>query len=223
MRGLRQMHGQLPGQCCGARPLSEDDQHKGQRLCVQILSLCLAHRLTEAKSKFTGDIITEKEIWACTTCGACEQECPIFIQYIDKIVDMRRYLLDQGSLPQSLQKPMQQIKKKGNAYGGSKGKRSAWTKDLDGIEVKELGKGESADLLFFVDSCGSFDPRIQEISKSFARILNRTSSDFGILGQDETDSGNEIRRLGEEGLFEQIADEEHRGIPGQGIQGNRGI
>ena len=99
---------------------------------------------------------------------------------------------------------MQQIKKKGNAYGGSKGKRSAWTKDLDGIEVKEL-KSESADLLFFVDSCGSFDPRIQEISKSFARILSKTSSDFGILGQDETDSGNEIRRLGEEGLFEQIA------------------
>ena len=157
------------------------------------------------EAKFTGDIITEKEIWACTTCGACEQECPIFIQYIDKIVDMRRYLLDQGNLPQSLQKPMQQIKKKGNAYGGSKGKRAAWTKDLDGIEVKELGKGEFADLLFFVDSCGSFDPRIQEISKSFARILNKTSSDFGILGQDETDSGNEIRRLGEEGLFEQIA------------------
>jgi Fe-S oxidoreductase len=157
------------------------------------------------EAKFTGDIITEKEIWACTTCGACEQECPIFIQYIDKIVDMRRYLVDQGSLPQSLQKPMQQIKKKGNAYGGTKGKRAAWTKDLDGIEVKELAKGESTDLLFFVDSCGSFDPRIQEISKSFARILSRTSSDFGILGQDETDSGNEIRRLGEEGLFEQIA------------------
>ena len=84
--------------------------------------------------KFTGDIITEKEIWACTTCGACEQECPIFIQYIDKIVDMRRYLLDQGKLPQSLQKPMQQIKKKGNAYGGSKGKalsldqRSGWNR-----------------------------------------------------------------------------------------------
>ncbi len=155
--------------------------------------------------EFIGDIITEKEIWACTTCGACEQECPIFIQYIDKIVDMRRYLLDHGSLPQSLQKPMQQIKKKGNAYGGSKAKRSAWTKDLDGVQVKELAKGDSADLLFFVDSCGSFDPRIQEISKSFARILNRTSSDFGILGQDETDSGNEIRRLGEEGLFEQVA------------------
>jgi Fe-S oxidoreductase len=155
--------------------------------------------------KFTGDIITDKEIWACTTCGACEQECPIFIQYIDKIVDMRRYLLDQGSLPQSLQKPMQQIKKKGNAYGGNKGKRSAWAKNLDGMEVRELGKGESADLLFFVDSCGSFDPRIQEISKSFARILNKTECDFGILGQDETDSGNEIRRLGEEGLFEQVA------------------
>jgi Fe-S oxidoreductase len=156
-------------------------------------------------TKFVGDIITEQEIWACTTCGACEQECPIFIEYIDKIVDMRRYLLDRGELPQSLQKPMQQIKKKGNAYGAAKQKRAAWTKELEGIEVKELKKGDSTDLLFFVDSCGSFDPRIQEISKAFARILNRTSSDFGILGQDETDSGNEIRRLGEEGLFEQVS------------------
>ncbi len=156
--------------------------------------------------QFTGEIITDKEIWACTTCGACEAECPILIEYIDKIVDMRRYLLDQGTIPASLQKPLQQIKKKGNAYGGSKQKRAAWTKELEGVEVRELKKGESADLLFFVDSCGSFDPRIQEISKSFARILHRTSSDFGILGQDETDSGNEIRRIGEEGLFEQVAE-----------------
>jgi len=100
---------------------------------------------------------------------------------------------------------MQQIKKKGNAYGGSKQKRAAWAKEVEGFEVKELKKGDATDLLFFVDSCGSFDPRIQEISKSFARILNKASTDFGILGQDETDSGNEIRRLGEEGLFEQIS------------------
>jgi Fe-S oxidoreductase len=162
--------------------------------------------------KFVGDIITGKEIWACTTCGACEQECPIFIEYIDKIVDMRRYLLDRGAFPQSLQKPMQQIKKKGNAYGAPRQKRAAWTKELGDIEVKELKKGDSADLLFFVDSCGSFDPRIQEISKAFVRILDRTASDFGILGPDETDSGNEIRRLGEEGLFEQVSQKNIRAL-----------
>lgn len=160
----------------------------------------------QSKVEFTGDIITPDEIWACTTCGACEQECPILIEYIDKIVDMRRYLLDQGEVPQTLQKPMQQIKKKGNAYGGSKTKRAAWTKDLEDVEVRQLKKGDSADLLFFVDSCGSFDPRIQEISKSFARTLDKCGEDFGILGADETDSGNEIRRLGEEGLFEQVCE-----------------
>ena len=138
---------------------------------------------------FTGDVITEDEIWACTTCGACEQECPIFIQYIDKIVDMRRYLVDQGVVPQSLQKPMQQIKKKGNAYGGNKAKRGAWAKDLDGMDVRVLKSGDAADFLFFVDSCGSFDPRIQEISVAFARILQAASVDFGILAADETESG----------------------------------
>jgi Fe-S oxidoreductase len=154
---------------------------------------------------FVGDIITEREIWACTTCGACERECPIFIEYIDKIVDMRRGLLEQGLMPQSLQKPMQQIKKKGNAYGGNKAKRAAWTAELEGIEVKELKPGDSADLLFFVDSCGSFDPRVQEISRAFSRIISKAGCDFGILGRDETDSGNEIRRIGEEGLFEQVS------------------
>ena len=158
------------------------------------------------ETDFAGGIITEDEIWSCTTCGACEQECPIFIEYIDKIVDMRRYLLDQGRLPQSLQKPMQQIKKKGNAYGGNKAKRGAWAKELENVQVKELKPGDSAEYLFFVDSCGSFDPRIQEITKSFARLMSMAGIDFGILGSDETDSGNEIRRLGEEGLFEQVRD-----------------
>ncbi len=162
--------------------------------------------IDDGDRKLVGDIITEDEIWACTTCGACEQECPIFIEYIDKIVDMRRYLVEQGALPQSLQKPLQQIKKKGNAYGAVKGKRGAWAKDIEGAEVRELKKGDSADLLFFVDSCGSFDPRIQEISKSFARILTKASLDFGILGQDENDAGNEVRRIGEEGLFEQVSE-----------------
>jgi Fe-S oxidoreductase len=156
--------------------------------------------------KMAGDVIAQEEIWACTTCGACERECPIFIEYIDKIVDMRRYLVEQGEMPQTLQKPLQQISKKGNAYGGTKTKRAAWTKDLEGVEVRELKPGDSADYLFFVDSCGSFDPRVQEFSRSFARVLSRAGVDFGILGKDETDSGNEVRRLGEEGLFEQVAE-----------------
>ena len=191
--------------------------HVGRRLSPKMISIkardyayehypVLGSGPDPGDKKMAGDIISLEEIWACTTCGACEQECPIFIEYIDKIVDMRRYLIEQGEMPQSLQKPMQQIKKKGNAYGGTKTKRAAWTKDLEEVEVKVLKAGASADLLFFVDSCGSFDPRIQEISKSFARILHKAGADFGILGPDETDSGNEIRRLGEEGLFEQVSE-----------------
>ena len=163
------------------------------------------HSDASENKRLVGDIITESEIWACTTCGACEAECPIFIEYIDKIVDMRRYLMDRGEIPQSLQKPLQQIKKKGNAYGAMKSKRAAWAKGLEDVEVRILSEGESCDLLFFVDSCGSFDPRIQEISKSFAKIMSRNNLDFAILGQDENDSGNEVRRLGEEGLFEQVS------------------
>ncbi len=160
---------------------------------------------SQEKRRFTGDIVTEDEIWACTTCGACERECPIFIEYIDKIVDMRRFLLEQQNIPTSLQKPLEQIMKKGNAYGGTKTKRAAWTKGIEGFDVRQIKSGESADVLFFVDSCGAFDPRIQELSRSFAAIMAKCGIDFGILGKDESDSGNEVRRLGEEGLFEQLA------------------
>ncbi|MFA6223559.1 MAG: (Fe-S)-binding protein [Desulfomonilaceae bacterium] len=164
-----------------------------------------ASRTVGDQKSLVGDIITEQEIWACTTCGACEAECPIFIEYIDKIVDMRRHLVDRGEIPPTLQKPLQQIKKKGNAYGAMKSKRAAWTKDMGDLQIKILSEGEYTDLLFFVDSCGSFDPRIQEITKSFAGIMSRNNLDYAILGQDETDAGNEVRRLGEEGLFEQVS------------------
>ena len=75
-------------------------------------------------------LLEEDEIWSCTTCGACEQECPLFIEYIDKIVDLRRGLVDEGMVPQSLQKPLRAIEKRGNPYGKMEKKRADWTKDL---------------------------------------------------------------------------------------------
>jgi Fe-S oxidoreductase len=156
--------------------------------------------------EFIGEIIEEDEIWSCTTCGACERECPIFIEYIDKIVDMRRFLVDEGRIPKGFQKPLMDIQKKGNAYGGARNKRHIWTEGLGDGAVRILEEGEETDILFFVDSCGSYDPRIQEIARSFSLILKKASINFGILGQDETESGNEVRRIGEEGLFQELAE-----------------
>ena len=154
-----------------------------------------------------GHVLEEDEIWSCTTCGACEQECPLFIEYIDKIVDLRRGLVDEGRVPQSLQKALRAIEKRGNPYGKMEKKRADWTKDLsEDFHVKILGKSGTADTLYFVDSVTSYDSRIQEIGRAAARLLDAAGIDFGILGPAERDSGHEVKRFGEEMLFQDLRD-----------------
>jgi Fe-S oxidoreductase len=155
-----------------------------------------------------GDIYSEDEIWSCTTCGACEQECPLGIEYIDKMVDLRRGMVDDGIVPQSLQKPLGALEKRGNPWGKMERKRTDWTKVLaENHPVKVLEKGKSAETLYFVDSISSFDDRMQEIARATARILNAADIDFGILGKAEKDSGHEVRRFGEEMLFQDLKDQ----------------
>lgn len=165
-----------------------------------------------------GTIFTEDEIWSCTTCGACEQECPLGIEYIDKIVDLRRGMVDEGMVPQSLQKPLKALEKRGNPWGKMEKKRADWTKDLpEGVAVKDLAK-DSAEALYFVDSITSYDDRMQEIGRATATVLSRAGADFGILGKKEKDSGNEIRRFGEEMLFQTIKEMNTDAILNSGVK-----
>ena len=154
-----------------------------------------------------GDIYSEEEIWSCTTCGACEQECPLGIEYIDKMVDMRRNMVEEGAVPQSLQKPLGALEKRGNPWGIMEKKRAEWTDDLgENFSVEVVGKKASVDTLYFVDSISSYDDRMQELSRATARILTAAGVDFGILGKGEKDAGNEVRRFGEEMLFQDLRD-----------------
>ncbi len=163
------------------------------------------------KSKFLfDDIYSEDEIWSCTTCGACEEECPVGNEYIDKIVDIRRGMVDEGMVPQSLQKPLKALEKRGNPYGTMEKKRADWIKDKEFAEqcnVKILEKGKTADTLYFVDSITSFDDNIQNIARSTSKILTRAGIDFGILGKKEKDSGHEVLRFGEEMLFQDLKEQ----------------
>jgi len=151
-----------------------------------------------------GDLISEGEVWACTTCGACEEACPVLIEYVDKIVDMRRHLVEEGRVPTTIQKALADVEKKGNPYGKMPRKRGDWVKDEEGAAcgARILKPGEDAEHLFFTDSCAAFDPRIQRIARAFASLLDAAGEDCGTLGKDEVDSGHEARRMGEEGLFE---------------------
>ncbi|MBW1650210.1 MAG: (Fe-S)-binding protein [Deltaproteobacteria bacterium] len=163
-----------------------------------------------ADKMLIGNIFEEDEIWSCTTCGACEAECPLLIEYIDKIVDLRRAMVDEGMVPQSLQKPLGALSKRGNPYGKLEKKRSDWIKEKDfaaECEVKTLSEKQSADILYFVDSITSYDDRMILIARATSKILNAASINFGILGKAEKDSGNEVRRFGEEMLFCELKDQ----------------
>ena len=166
------------------------------------------------------DIYTEDEIWSCTTCGACEEECPLGIEYIDKMVDLRRGMVDEGMVPQSLQKPLKALEKRGNPYGKMEKKRSDWTMDeefKERLSVKDLGK-DQADTLYFVDSITSYDDDMQQIAQDTSIILNKAGVDFGILGQLEKDSGNEVLRFGEEMLFQDLKDQNTETIKETGVK-----
>lgn len=162
-----------------------------------------------------GTTYSEEELWSCTTCGACEEECPIAIEYIDKIVDLRRGMVDEGMVPQSLQPPLKAMEKRGNPYGKMEKKRALWAKEesfANECEVKIVEKKGTVETLYFVDSITSYEDRMQEIARSTSRILQEVGLDFGILGKKEKDCGNDVRRFGEEMLFQDLKDQNREAI-----------
>jgi Fe-S oxidoreductase len=168
-----------------------------------------------------GGIYSEDEIWSCTTCGACEEECPLMIEYIDKIVDLRRGMVDDGNVPKSIQKALKALESRGNPYGKMEKKKADWTKDKDfqqTCNVKLLNGDNTAETLYFVDSITSYDDRIQAIGRASARILKDAGLNFGILGAAEKDSGHEVRRFGEEMLFQALRDHNTEAIRASGVK-----
>ncbi len=168
-----------------------------------------------------GSLYSEDEIWSCTTCGACEAECPLLIEHIDKIVDLRRGLIDDGNVPQSLQKPLKALESRGNPYGKMEKKRADWATAKDfqpTCNVPRLDKNPGATTLYFVDSITSFDDRMQSIARATAKVLDHIGEDFGILGPAEKDSGHEVRRFGEETLFMALRDHNADAIHACGVK-----
>ncbi|WPK12558.1 heterodisulfide reductase-related iron-sulfur binding cluster [Lysinibacillus louembei] len=157
-----------------------------------------------------GDVITEEEIWACTTCRNCEDQCPVMNEHVDKIIDLRRYLtMTEGKVNPDAQRAMTNIERQGNPWGLNRKEKENW-RELDSSvaipTVKELKKsGEEMEYLFWVGSMGSFDNRSQKIALAFARLMNEAGVKFAILGNKEKNSGDTPRRLGNEFLFQELA------------------
>ena len=157
-----------------------------------------------------GDVITEEEIWACTTCRNCEDQCPVMNEHVDKIIDLRRHLvMTEGKMDKDAQRAMTNIEKQGNPWGLNRKEKENWRDarpDIHIPTVKEMNKaGEEFEFLFWVGSMGSFDSRSQKIALSFARLMNEAGVKFAILGNKEKNSGDTPRRLGNEFLFQELA------------------
>jgi Fe-S oxidoreductase len=156
----------------------------------------------DVHGKSPGQVAMET-LWSCRTCMACVEICPVAIEHVPIIVQLRRKLVEDGEMDPLLQKTLQTIHKTGNSFGESKRKRAAWTKALP-FPVKDARK-EPVDLLWFVGDYASFDPRNQKVTQTFAGLLHQAGVDFGILYEAESNAGNDIRRVGEEGLYEALA------------------
>ena len=151
------------------------------------------------------DGVRAETVWSCMQCNACVEICPVGIEQAPIINQLRRRLLEEGEVDSNLQSVLQVIHKSGNSFGENRRRRGRWTQELD-FEVKDARK-EPVDVLWFVGDYASFDPRSQQVSRALARLLHAADVDFGILFDGERNSGNDVRRVGEEGLFESLAEQ----------------
>ncbi len=157
----------------------------------------------DTKTLIVGPHISEDELWSCTTCGACMEECPVLINHVPAITDFRRYLvLSEGKPPAQAAVHLENIMNTGNPWGMSG--RMKWATDA-GLDVPTMASKKEADVLYWVGCAGAFDPRNQQIAKSMVTILENAGVDYGVLGEEEMCTGDSARRLGEEYLFETMA------------------
>ncbi|HSQ30471.1 MAG TPA: (Fe-S)-binding protein [Gemmatimonadaceae bacterium] len=151
--------------------------------------------------------ITDEELWQCTSCRACVQECPVSIDQLDIINQMRRYLvLSESRFPEEIQPAFESLERNGSPWAFSPADRANWADGLDIPTMAELSeRGEQPEVLFWVGCMGSFDDRAKKITVAFARILKACNIDFAILGQEEHCHGDPARRMGNEYLYQMLA------------------
>lgn len=162
-------------------------------------------------------VIDPDVLWSCTTCRACMEVCPVGNEHIPDIIDMRRYLtMGEGAVGHGAEQALKKMDRKGNPWGLSKRERTKWAKGLD--FVKEWDKKNPSEYLYWVGCAGAFDARAQKVTQSMARLMNKAGIDFAILGKKESCTGDSARRLGDEYLFQQMAEKNISTFEKEGIK-----
>ncbi|MFD3542200.1 heterodisulfide reductase-related iron-sulfur binding cluster [Streptomyces sp. NPDC058662] len=192
------------------------DMEGNEKATAEQLKDVPAAALAEAERPLIGTaeengVIDPDVLWSCTTCGACVEQCPVDIEHIDHIVDMRRYqVMIESAFPSEAGTMLKNLEKKGNPWGLAKKQRVEWTKEVD-FEVPIIGKDaedlSEFDYLYWVGCAGALEDRAKKTTKAFAELLNIAGVKFAIMGGDEKCTGDSPRRLGNEPLFQQLGQE----------------
>ncbi len=171
---------------------------------------------TGADVELLPNIVDPDVIWACTSCRACEEQCPVMITYVDKIVGMRRdQVMIKNEFPPQLQKPFNGIETNGNPWNISAGDRGDWA---DGLDIAFVADKPDAAVLYWVGCAASFDDRAKKVARSFAKLLKHAGVDFAILGTEETCTGDPARRAGNEYLFQIVAAQNVETMKGYNVE-----
>lgn len=190
------------GRCDRACPSFDcGDPLSPKQLIHHVKELVLTSNPASSNGKtFLGDVVRPEDIWACTTCASCMDRCPVFNEHIPLVMEMRRKLVSEGQVPPGLPEALNNLARYGNSFGQSERKRAVWTQGL-GFKPKDARK-ETVQWLWYLGEYACYHPGLQSITRSLARTLYAAKVDYGIVYESERNSGNDVRRVGEEGLFE---------------------
>jgi Fe-S oxidoreductase len=182
----------------------EEKATEAQLAHMDVLALAEGNRPLVGTEDEQG-VIDPDVLWSCTTCGACVEQCPVDIEHVDHIVDMRRYqVLIESNFPAEAGVMLRNLENKGNPWGAPQNTREDWTKGLD-FEIKRVGEADDFEYLFWVGCAGAFEDRAKKTTRAVATLLHEAGVDFAILGEGETCSGDPARRIGNEFVFQMLA------------------
>ncbi|MEV5446969.1 (Fe-S)-binding protein, partial [Streptomyces sp. NPDC052644] len=189
----------------GGKDLTGEEKATAAQLAhLDVLTLAEADKPLIGDAE-AGGVIDPDVLWSCTTCGACVEQCPVDIEHVDHIVDMRRYqVLIESSFPSEAGVMLRNLENKGNPWGAPQNTREDWTKGL-GFEVPRVGEVDDFEYLFWVGCAGAFEDRAKKTTRAVATLLNEAGVSFAILGEGETCSGDPARRIGNEFVFQMLA------------------
>jgi len=187
------------GRCQEVCPAYASGRDLSPRLVVQDLGADM--RGDKKVDVFSSGAIREQELWSCTTCNACVDVCPVFINPLDFIIEFRRTLVTDGKLDKMKRTFLENIARSNNPYGLPQNDRQSWLKELNIPTVQE---NPSAEYLYWIGCQGSYDPRARKITKSVLKILKTANVNFAVLGNEEACTGESVRRLGEEAKFQEL-------------------